>query len=313
MNSDILQRDFPSMSSYISLSFIFLIFLFPLLSWSVDSEVTEATYCMDENCSSSSSLREPAFQPIDLNVASAEGAEKAQKKVSLKKRKRRAGLLDAMEHFEMFTQAHPECVDSTSYGLITDMSRGTARNLTHVIKWENGEIELVDSFMTAEGRGVSNECGSHGSPHGFIKMGKSDYRKDLYVMRNKKRVLSQWPTCGDKNPNFEHNRIYLRGMELGYNNNLTEGSTSVECTQGGLPYRYARLHPVGYALGNTTDGCKGLSLEEWCRWAPLLRGGCLYNYDGSSSPAIRKLMSEDKSEAPPSRLRSDGQSDQVVE
>ena len=71
----------------------------------------------------------------------------------------------------------------------------------------------------------------------------------------------------DRNPDFEHNRIFLRGMEEGHNNNLTEGGTSIECTQGGLPYRNVRLHPVSYALGNTTDGCKGFPLDKWCKWA----------------------------------------------
>ena len=321
-----------------------LVMFLPRLSWSMaslrgffgfkkDPAVTEATFCADGNCSSSKPFKQPALQPIDLNLASAAEEEIVDEKEvrgddnsqdsqeeppaqAPKAKKKKSSLSDAMDHFKMFVQSHPECVDSTSYEMITDMSRGTAKNLTHVVKWEDGKVKLIDSFMTGEGKGVSNVCGSNASPHGFIKMGKSDYRKDVYVKRDGKELFSEWPTCKDRNPSFEHNRIFLRGMEVGYNNNLTEGSTSVECTQGGLPYRYARLHPVSYALGNTTDGCKGFPLDKWCKWAPELRGGCIYNYDGSPSPAIQKLMSEQGSGvAPPSesQVESDSTVDSTVE
>ena len=140
---------------------VFLVMLLPQLSWSMsslrgffgfkkDPAVTEATFCGDGSCSSSKPFRQAALQPIDLNIASAadevvdenevrddENSQDSQEESPAqapKAKKKKPGLSDAMDHFKMFVQSHPECVDSTSYGLITDMSRGYGKEFNSCCK-----------------------------------------------------------------------------------------------------------------------------------------------------------------------------------
>lgn len=219
-------------------------------------------------------------------------------------------MSEARRHFEHFARNNSHCRPSGNekkYGMISDMSQGTGRNLSHIVEVDrNGKTTIVSSFWVGEGQGVSNECGSNSSPHGFIKMGGADFRPDAPAMDSKtgepildavtgRGLISSWPKCGERNPGFQFNRIILSGLEPGYNDNLSEAEVSknpnnpILCKNpAGVPIpRYARLHSISYASGNTTQGCKGLPLEAWCEWAPRLQGGCLYNYDGSASPAVR--------------------------
>lgn len=197
---------------------------------------------------------------------------------------------EAFAHFELFARNNPECLPSggqEKYGLITDFSNGTANNLTYVVKVDSrGKPTIVDVFRTAEGNGqgndgVGNECGSNQSPHGFMQMGRSDYRAESTP------GYPPWPQCGSLNPNFDDNRIYLAGLEPGYNDNLGGETNPRLCPDGTV--RAARLHSITYATGGTSLGCKGMPLAKWCQWAPKLRDGCAYNYDGSDSPAICEL------------------------
>ncbi len=204
-------------------------------------------------------------------------------------------LAEALQHFQLYAKNNAVCRASSNeakYGMISDFSNGTSNNLTHIVKVDSsGKVTIMDSFRTGEGwgrgsDGVGNDCGSHQSPHGFIKMGTSDYRAD--TKNPDTGDPSSWPQCGALNSGFQDNRIYLSGLELGYNDNLGGEANPRLCPNNKA--RDARLHPISYDAGNTTQGCKGMPLDKWCKWAPKLRGGCIYNYDGSESPAIRALQ-----------------------
>lgn len=266
-----------------------------------DQSPTEAGVCID--C-----VNQPPFQgqpltAIDRSQAASEGGS----------------IIEAQAHFELFIKKNPECMNNPgkSYGMITDLSNGTASNLTYIISIDTvtGKTTREDIFQTGEGSGVgnnfenvsnlnadstvSNGCGSLAAPHGFMKMGASDYRppSDRTNPLTGDIFRSDWPVCGALNPNFSHNRIMLDGLEKGYNDNLSEKnvrdnpSNPILCrnSKGIAQPRYARLHSIGYQPGPTTQGCKGMPLNKWCKWAPLLKGGCIYNYDGSESPAIKRI------------------------
>lgn len=201
---------------------------------------------------------------------------------------------EAIAHFELFAKNNAQCRPAPGqekYGLISDLSKGVDNNLTWLVKVDaQGEVTYMDSFQTAEGKGnpgqgggIGNTCDSNKSPHGFMMMGPSDFRSDVTP------GYYPWPQCGDLNPGFKHNRIYLAGLEIGYNNNLggEPPGTGMACPDG--MYRDARLHSIVYLPGGTSLGCKGMTLDKWCKWAPKLSGGCVYNYDGSDSPAICRL------------------------
>lgn len=235
---------------------------------------TEAAYCATGECHRTAFQGRSISSGIDVRAVSSEGGS----------------LSEALEHFELFVKNNPGCRPSGNekkYGLISNLSKGTALNQSYIVEIDpSGKPKVVATFRAGEGLGVGNECGSNESPHGFIKMGQSDYRADLSRVRNGVREVSRWPLCGEKNPSFKHNRIRLTGLERGYNDNLGE-SDPRRCPDGNP--RYARLHPISYDVGDTTDGCKGLPLDIWCEWAPKLINGCAYNYDGSEPPSIRNL------------------------
>lgn len=229
----------------------------------------EAGYCDD--CARAGFKGQP-LSAINVNLAG--GDEKD-------------GVGEAFAHFEAFAKNHAEC--RGKLGLITMLHNGTHQNVTHLVKVDSrGKPKVVTTYFGGEGVGVGNECGSHTSPHGFIRIGGSDYREDIQRVNpyTGKQEVSRWPQCGDLNPSFDHNRIYLHGMEPGYNDNLSEQDPG-RCPNG--EPRMARLHPIAYASGNTTQGCKGMPLEDWCKYAPQLASekGCIYNYDGSVPPSLK--------------------------
>lgn len=197
------------------------------------------------------------------------------------------GIGEAFAHFEAFAKNNKDC--RGKLGLITMLHNGTHQNVTHIVNVNSkGKLTIIDSYFGGEGVGVGNGCGDHTSPHGFIRIGGSDYRKDIERVNpyTGQKEISRWPQCGSLNPGFTDNRIYLHGMEPGYNDNLSEQDPG-RCPDGDP--RMSRLHPIAYASGNTTQGCKGMPLEDWCKYAPRLASekGCIYNYDGSVPPSLK--------------------------
>ncbi len=265
---------------------------------------TEAGYSgFCENCINNRPTGSQPLAPIDVNYVGGKGT-----------------LSEARAHFELYARNNAECRptgNEKKYGMISDLSSekgGTAFNLSHIVEVDSqGKTKIVASFWAGEGVGVGNDCGSNESPHGFMKMGSSDYRPDVYRTNPEtgQREVSKWPMCGAKNPVFNHNRIMLHGLERGFNDNLSETNVAqnpnnpILCRKDGrvIP-RYARLHSIGYSSGNTTLGCKGLQLDIWCKYAPSLIGGCAYNYDGSETPAIRRLKGTADNSASKSDLGS---------
>jgi hypothetical protein len=211
-------------------------------------------------------------------------------------------LREARQQYEYFAARNAQCRptgNEKKYGMISDLSRGTGQNLSHIVEVDSaGKVKIVASFWAGEGQGVGNECGSNMSPRGFMQMGNSDYRPDtMRTDMNGNRVMSSWPRCGQRNPNFQDNRIMLHGLEPGFNDNLSEKNVAnnpnnpILCrdASGQVTPRYARLHAISYSAGNTTEGCKGLPMDAWCEWGPKLSGGCAYNYDGHPTPATRGM------------------------
>lgn len=246
------------------------------------STTTEAGTCTD--CDRSAFQGRP-LSAIDVNYVSGGGS-----------------LREARQQFEYFAARNAQCRptgNEKKYGMISDLSRGTGRNLSHIVEVDSaGKVKIVASFWVGEGQGVGNECGSNASPRGFMRMGNSDFRPDtMRTDMNGNRVMSSWPRCGERNPGFQDNRIMLHGLEPGFNDNLSEQNVAnnpnnpILCRgpNGEPTPRYARLHAISYSSGNTTEGCKGLPLDAWCEWGPKLRGGCAYNYDGNPTPAVRGM------------------------
>jgi hypothetical protein len=259
---------------FITLNFVFVINSYAMGNWGGRPQTqTEAGVCAE--CDRRAAFQGQPVAPIDLNYVRSDG---------------KGTILDAIKQFELFVKNNPQCTSKTRYGIISNLSDGTADNVSNIVEiGSNGKVKVVASFWAGEGHGVSNDCGSNGSPSGFLKIGKANVRSDIDRKdpTTGQLLRSEWPMCGKLNPGFKYNRMALCGLEPGYNDNTCESNARM-CPNG-LP-RLARLHSIKYASGNTTQGCKGLQLEDWCKWAPKLEGGCAYNFDGYPSPAVKKLM-----------------------
>lgn len=205
---------------------------------------------------------------------------------------------EAKDDFKKFVDQNPHCKES-KFGVISDLSNGTANNKTHIIEYmPGGGIRVIDSFQAGEGDGIgnsgvktisgtSNICESNSSPEGFIKIGQPEVRQDRKVIhpRTKEPYWSGWPRCtkdlDSKTPGFDslndykYNKFSLIGLEKGVNDNI-----HLPKCPGGVS-RAAFLHSISYDSGPTTRGCKGFPIEKWCKYAPSLKGACIYNYDGT--------------------------------